>query len=168
MANKKCKVTIAELARKYKVSRQTLYTWKADGVNIYDNKAVKDYAENRNKKQVDTSEEKLLQSNTGLTIYEQIDRAESYQEARYLKMKLEAKTQAHKLDVEQGLYTKNSEIKENLIRIASAVKSSLLRYEYDLPPITEGLPASKIQKIIREKNNIILSMMYEMSEELYK
>ena len=103
-----------------------------------------------------------------VTIYEKIDKAKSYEEVRVLKMQQDAKLQAYKLEVEEGKHTKNSVIRENTIRIGSALKAALLRYENDLPPMCEGLNAAKIQKIVREKNNLILEMFFNLQSELYK
>jgi hypothetical protein len=177
MSKKKQKPTLQSIAKKHEVSRQTVHTWRKKGVDIYDDSDIEKFRKNQqcNPSTVTASRPSEIitfegseTDSTDSDIYKLIDQAQSYEEARFLKMKSDAKIQAHKYEVEIGNYTKNSEIRENILRIGSAVKAALLRYESDLPPMIAGLTESKIQKVVREKNNLILSMFSNLSKELYK
>lgn len=176
MKRKKRKPSLQSIADRHGISRQTLYKYRDNGVDIYDDEAIKQYRLNipgsiqatKPKFVKDPSLQPELELNDSKSIYEQIDKATNFEQARFLKMKSDAKIQAHKYEVEIGNYTKNSEIRENILRIGSAIKAALLRYESDLPPMLEGLTAAKVQKIIRQKNNHILSMFSNLSAELYK
>jgi hypothetical protein len=181
MASKKRKPSLQFIANKHGISRQTLYSYKEKGIDVYNDSEIEKHRANlsngipkakRPPKNVkwqssEDAQEELAFDFTG-DIYAQIDKACDYETARFLKMKSDAKIQAHKYEVEIGNYTKNSDIKENILRIGSAIKAALLRYESDLPPMTAGLTESKIQKIIRAKNNEILGMFSSLSKELYK
>lgn len=172
MGSKKRKPSLQSIAERHGVSRQTIYKYQNAGVDIYNDEAIRTYRLNIPGGSVPAQKDQSLQPELSIddsgNIYEQIDKAQSFEQARFLKMKSDAKLQAFKFDVEKGDYTKNSEIKENIIRIGSAIKAALLRYESDLPPMLAGLNEAKIQKVIRQKNNQILNMFSGLSKDLYK
>lgn len=172
MGSKKRKPSLQSIAERHGISRQTIYKYQKAGVDIYDDEAIKAYRLNipGGSVEKDPNLQPHLELDDSLSdnIYKQIDKAQSFEQARFLKMKSDAKLQAFKFEVEKGNYTKNSEIKENIIRIGSAIKAALLRYESDLPPMLAGLNEAKIQKVIRQKNNQILNMFSGLSKDLYK
>ena len=99
------------------------------------------------------------------SIYEQIDAAQNYDEARFIKTKIEARKQQHQLEITQGDYIKNSEVKEGAVRILSILKAGMQKLESDLPNKLYGLQASDIQKEIRAANEKLLTQFAELAKE---
>jgi hypothetical protein len=77
-------------------------------------------------------------------------------EAKFLKMKVDALNSARKYEVELGLYTSNELVREFGMKLGSLIKSMLNRYENDLPVALEGLSSSEIQVQVRDYNKSIL------------
>lgn len=125
------------------------------GINVYDEHEVANHARKGG-----------TMSHEGKgSIYEQIKNAKNFDEARFLKTKVEAQKQQHLLEVAQGNYIKNTEVKEATIRILSILKAGMQKLESDLPNKLYGLQAADIQKEIRSATQSLLTQFSEIAQE---
>ena len=150
------KMTHAELGDKYKVARETVSRWKAEGIDIYDERAVANHARK------DTGIQGELFPING-TLHEQLDAVANLKDAQFIKTKIEAKKHLHALEVSEGSHIRNSEVKESTIRILSILKAGMQKLESDLPNKLYGLDAADIQKEIRAATTSLLTQFNEIA-----
>ena len=148
-------MTQAQLSAHYGVSTKTIQRWKKDGINIYDEHEVGNHSRNSGS----------MSHSVGGTIYEQIANAKNFDEARFIKTKIEASKQQYLLEVAEGSYIKNSDVKEATIRILSILKAGMQKLESDLPNKLYGLTAADIQKEIRLSTESLLRQFSEIAQE---
>ena len=96
----------------------------------------------------------------------QVKAARTYNDARTLKVQIDALRSGYALEVEQNKYCSLAQIEDGMDGIASVVRNSIKRLEADLPPMLEGLPASSMQKIISEKVTNVIQTIYDEGERL--
>lgn len=142
-------VTQKEMARRVGVNKSVITKYKALGVDVTDEDAVRRHkAENKRGGQPNESYGDLRAEKLRLT-KAQADRAEL--EVRRLRRELVA--------VE--------EVRADLLRIGSTVKALILRLESDLPPTLHGLEPAEMQLRIRESVDKILSQLSEMASYMH-
>lgn len=178
------KPTHGHLAFIYKVSRQTISSWKKQGVNIYDAQDVAEHIKGlkrppetwRKAASVDVANnlddlnsidlddiegliadltKKVMASRDGAT-------------CRLFQAKIKSFREVIKLKVEAGESTPNSKIKEDMMRISSGINGAIRRLQADLPPLLEGLTAGQMSKEIENKGYEILEMLNDASSDLYR
>ncbi len=148
------KLTQAQLAKKYNVTRETVNKWKnLDKIDIYDEDVVASHSRKNS-----ASSHKVRGS-----IHEQIANAKNFDDARFIKTKIEAAKQQQQLEILQGDYIKNSEVKESTIRILSILKAGMQKLESDLPNKLYGLDAADIQKEIRAATTSLLTQFNQIA-----
>jgi len=149
-------MTHAQLGAHYNVSTKAIQRWKKKGVNVYDENEVANHSRSSTAISHDVSTS---------SIHEQIANATTYDQARFIKTKVEAAKAQHMLEVAEGLYIKNTEVKEATIRILSILKAGMQKLESDLPNKLYGLDAADIQKEIRAATNTLLTQFSEIAQE---
>jgi phage terminase Nu1 subunit (DNA packaging protein) len=97
----------------------------------------------------------------------QVKSARTYNDARTLKLQIEALRSGYALTVEQERYCSLKKVMDSMGMIAAGVRASIMRLEADLPPMLEGLSPSKMQKIIREKIDEVMTALSESSSEVW-
>jgi hypothetical protein len=98
----------------------------------------------------------------------QIKGARDIDQARFLKMKVDALHSMRKYEVECGKYTSNDEIKDQSIKLGNIIKAMLNKYENDLPVACEGLTPAEMQIKIKDFNRSILETYSETIKGLTK
>ena len=88
-------------------------------------------------------------------------------QAQTIKIQIDGLLNAYKLREAAGKYVARAKVEEDLIRIGAAVKGAVLRMEADLPPMLEGMTPAKMQKVIRQKVDEVLSTLSDASAEIW-
>lgn len=145
----------AQLSAEYGVSLKTIGRWKKEGIDVQDEHEVANHR----------TQGGSMSHDVHGSIHQQLADAKSYDEARFLKTKIEAFKHQHALEVSEGLHIKNSEVKEATIRILSILKAGMQKLESDLPNKLYGLDAADIQKEIRAATNTLLTQFSEIAQE---
>jgi phage terminase Nu1 subunit (DNA packaging protein) len=99
-------------------------------------------------------------------LIQQVKSARTYNDARTLKLQIEALRSGYALTVEQERYCSIPEILDAMTSIAASVRSAIMRMEADLPPMLEGMDAPAMQKTIRAKVDEIMLVIHEAGEKL--
>jgi hypothetical protein len=97
----------------------------------------------------------------------QVKAARTYNDARTLKVQIDALRGGYALEVEQERYISKSSVKEAFLRIISANKAMMMRLVADLPPMIEGASPAQCQKIIKQKVYEILGHLQNSEDKIY-
>lgn len=92
--------------------------------------------------------------------------ARTYNDARTLKVQIDALRSGYALEVEQNRYCSVAQIEDGMDGIASVVRNAIKRLEADLPPMLEGLDASSMRGVISEKVAAVIQIIYDEGERL--
>jgi phage terminase Nu1 subunit (DNA packaging protein) len=98
----------------------------------------------------------------------QVKAARTYNDARTLKVQIDALRAGYALEIDQGKHVARAIIEEALMRIGSAVKAAVLRMEADLPPMLEGATPAAMQRMIREKTDEVMTTLSDATSEVWK
>lgn len=139
-----------DYAARFNVDERTIRNWKKKGYNLDDPEKLEQQI----------GKQRHLPRN--------FEPATSLNSARIRKTNLECEKLHFQLEVERGKYTSNDKIRDDLIKIGSATKASLLRLENELPPILEGLTAEDMQIKIKEAVDSILGDLSKMVKKHYE
>jgi flagellar biosynthesis/type III secretory pathway protein FliH len=101
------------------------------------------------------------------TIISQLSAATDKHQAQTVKIQIDGLLNAYKLREAAGKYVAKAKVDEDLLRIGAAVKSAMKRMEADLPQMLEGMTASKIQTVIRDKVDEVLAMLADKTAEVW-
>ena len=96
----------------------------------------------------------------------QVKAARTYNDARTLKVQIDALRAGYALEVEQERYISMAQIEDGMDGIAAVVRNSIKRLEADLPPMLEGLDAAAMKKIISEKTVIVIQTIYDEGQRI--
>ena len=96
----------------------------------------------------------------------QVKAARTYNDARTLKVQIDALRAGYALEVEQERYCSLAQIEDGMDGIAAVVRNSIKRLEADLPPMLEGLDAAQMKRIISEKAALVIQTIYDEGERL--
>lgn len=99
-------------------------------------------------------------------LIQQVKSARTYNDARTLKLQIEALRSGYALTVEQERYCSIPEIMDAMTGIAATVRSAIMRMEADLPPMLEGMDAPTMQRTIRQKVDEIMQTIHEAGEKM--
>jgi hypothetical protein len=174
------KQTKVEVCKKHGITRDVLNSAQNAGVNIWNDDDLKKHlggrrhriAKDAKIKPETKQDQALLANETTEQSIEQIERLligsmdidniKIYHEKlKALKVGLQVRMQTREL-------LPAGEVKEDMIRIASAARSELLKFSNDFSPRLEGLTAAKIQSIIHEEMTRILTNLSNAQHKLYQ
>jgi phage terminase Nu1 subunit (DNA packaging protein) len=96
----------------------------------------------------------------------QVKAARTYNDARTLKVQIDALRAGYALEVEQERYCSMMQIEDGMDGIAAVVRNSIKRLEADLPPMLEGLDAAGMKRLISEKTAIVIQTIYDEGQQL--
>lgn len=96
----------------------------------------------------------------------QVKAARTYNDARTLKVQIDALRAGYALEVEQERYCSIMQIEDGLEGIAAVVRNALKRLEADLPPMLDGLDAAQMKGIISSKIAGVIQIIYDEGERL--
>ena len=99
-------------------------------------------------------------------LIQQVKSARTYNDARTLKLQIEALRSGFALTVEQERYCNMAEILDAMTGIAATVRAAIMRMEADLPPMLEGVTPAQAQLIIRAKVDEVMHVIHEAGEKL--
>jgi phage terminase Nu1 subunit (DNA packaging protein) len=145
----------------YKTSRNTFDLWKS----------VKGYITFLQKNKIDGAQN-IQRSETVGDAHEleelvrQVKAARTYNDARTLKVQIDALRSGYALEVEQNRYCSLAHIEDGMDAIASVVRNAIKRMEADLPPMLEGLDAAGMKRTIAEKSAQVIQIIYDEGERL--
>ncbi len=96
----------------------------------------------------------------------QVKAARTYNDARTLKVQIDALRAGYALETEQERYCSIAQIEDGMDGIAAVVRNSIKRLEADLPPMLEGLDAAQMKRIIGEKMAQVIQTIYDEGQRL--
>jgi hypothetical protein len=139
---------ISQLARDHGTSRETIRKLRTNGVSLADDKAVA---------------AGIACSRAAKLPPAPTDGVESLVEAKRRRAVAEADRAEILAKRESGSVIAVSDVEELMTRLGAEMRSRLLSWIGTLPPMLEGLDASRIQPIMREKITEILTAIHENS-----
>ncbi|MGA0900933.1 MAG: hypothetical protein ACO3SO_11065 [Luteolibacter sp.] len=96
----------------------------------------------------------------------QVKAARTYNDARTLKVQIDALRAGYALEVEQERHCSMMQIEDGMDGIAAVVRNAIKRLEADLPPMLEGLDAAKMKSIIGEKTAEVIQIIHDEGERI--
>jgi phage terminase Nu1 subunit (DNA packaging protein) len=96
----------------------------------------------------------------------QVKAARTYNDARTLKVQIDALRAGYSLETEQERYCSIAQIEDGMDGIAAVVRNSIKRLEADLPPMLEGLDAAQMKRIIGEKIAQVIQTIHDEGQRL--
>jgi len=162
------------------ISIQTLGNWERGGVDVWDDAQVKDkIARCRNLPKTLKDEWKpvpatpppsdpIESSDHTERLISELAHCTDKHDAQRIKTQIDGLVNAFKLREAAGSYVSKATVDESLMRIGAANKAALNRMENDLPPMLEGCQAPAMQKIIRDKTLEILTLLNDLTSEVWK
>jgi DNA-binding transcriptional regulator YiaG len=136
------KTTQADRAAKLGISVRTLREWEKAGVSETE---MRDRAARQK---------------------ERAGASSTMSEARLRKLRAEAELKELELAKQRGELISIAEVLEGISRIGAATRSAIMRMEADLPPMLEGLPAAKMQLVIRQMVDQVLGELSDQGSKL--
>jgi hypothetical protein len=172
------KKTLAEICVKNGISRDVLDAAKAAGVNVWNASELAEYLGNRRHRvpkdaklppapESGPSEEPEDPHEAIRNIESEIRRTRDHNDVKILADKLKALLTGVKIREEMGDLIPVGQVREAATRVCSAARSELLKLAADSAPKLEGLPASKIQAILRADISDILTRLSDETSSLY-
>lgn len=157
--------TIAEQAG---LSVAQLHAAKESGVNIYKDEELAEWKSQRRPRAGGAEE-------AGGDVFECLDdierailRAGSYNEAQKLKSQVQALKDLVNTKKAEGDLIPRAKVDERDTRIAAAVKSVLMKFCNEAPPMLEGLPADKVQKVLVKQMTGVLETLADDQQEFWR
>jgi len=99
-------------------------------------------------------------------LIQQVKSARTYNDARTLKLQIEALRSGYALTVEQDRYCTMAEISDAMVGVAASVRAAVMRMEADLPPMLEGMDAPAMQRAIRDKVDEVMQVIHDAGEKM--
>lgn len=186
--------TVSDRAREVGVSVRTLHAWKASGIDIFNDDDVRGHLGTLRMTPPNLTAAFTPQrapkptSAPASVVPEDFDPTEnnedgenpvidalvrrlqardiSYADARTIKMQVDGMRAAVQLQADMGKLISLQEVREVAMRIGAGVKAAIMRFQADLPPMLEGLPPAKMQKIIQEKGDEVLRWLSGETEAM--
>jgi phage terminase Nu1 subunit (DNA packaging protein) len=175
---KVAEVTTEQLCRLFDLTSMRISQMQRDGIihktgrNTYDLwKSIKGYISFLQRSKTEGASHIERSGLTGDAqeldqLVQQVKAARTYNDARTLKVQIDALRSGYALEVEQNRYCSLAQIEDGLDAIASVVRNAVKRMEADLPPMLEGLEASKMKSVISEKAAAVIQIIYDEGERL--
>ena len=174
--------TQTELAIKYQVNQPTISNLKKAGVDIYSQDEVRATILKQAKRPPAWSsgcpwdEKPEANPDTDIPV-EDLDmerlrrdllNAGDYDEARFIKTKLEGLKNFMQLSIIEGDHLPRSEVMSDHRRIAAGVSSGLDSLCHELPAVCEGLTAAQMKGKVKLKTDSIKRLLADETSELYQ
>ena len=140
-------INVPAIAREHGISRETLRAWRLEGVDLTDQAAVADRVSKMPGRDPDAT--------TG--------EGESLSEAKTRRARADADRAEIIARRESGSVIDVVAVEELMTQLGAELRSRLLSWIGVLPPMLEGLDASRIQAILREKVTELLASIHENS-----
>ena len=96
----------------------------------------------------------------------QVKAARTYNDARTLKVQIDALRAGYALECEQEKYCSMAVIEDGMDSIAAVVRNAIKRLEADLPPMLDGLDAASMKTIIAVKAAEVIQIIYDEGEHI--
>lgn len=177
------KLNQKQLAEKYQVDQSTVTRLKKAGVDIYNDDAVRDAIlaqPNRPKawisgcpwdeaKQPSEAFQEFIQGDTKANI-EALERqameAIDYNEARFIRTKIQSLKEILQLQILNGDYEHKDEVVSDFTKIGHALKASITAMQSDMPGMLEGLSAAQMKTKIKARGYQLMAelKMIEQNE----
>lgn len=154
---------MAGLAEEYGMSDDALRQYESEGVDIESPEAV---FHHRKQQQDDGKGNRTASTQTNVPSELAADL--TYDAQRTFKLWQENRLLDVRYQAEIGKYIPAVKVREDLIRIGSALKAGLMRMEAELPPLLDGMTPAKMQKTIRQHLDEILTRFSDATNELYQ
>lgn len=173
------KKTLAEICVKNGISRDILDAAKAAGVNVWNASELAEHLGNRRYRvakdaKLSTAPEPLALDEPEdpheaiRNIESEIRRTRDHNDVKILADKLKALLVGVKIREEMGDLIPVGQVREAATRVCSAARSELLKLAADSAPKLEGLPAAKIQAILRADISDILTRLSDETSGLFE
>jgi|694.fasta_scaffold07272_1 hypothetical protein len=163
------KRTIKDLLKLHGVTRDQLNAAKSNGVDIWNDEAVKtwlDTKRHRIKPGAEMSEE-VGATQTLAEIEEAIKRATNIDDVKILKEKVLALKGITAVQQETKELVPAGMVREAATSCFSVVRAELLKLTSDLPPQLSGLGETKIQKVLRENIIEVLERLSDAQSKIF-
>jgi phage terminase Nu1 subunit (DNA packaging protein) len=155
---------ISQLSRDgviFKTARNTFDLWKSvKGYITFLQKSKTEGAQNMERSGVTGDAQELAE------LVRQVKAARTYNDARTLKVQIDALRGGYALEIEQERYCSIAQIEDGMDGIAAVVRNSIKRLEADLPPMLEGLDAAGMKRIISEKTALVIQIIYDEGQRI--
>jgi hypothetical protein len=132
----KKRITKASICRKYGITAATLSAWELEGVDPYDDHAMRERNARKHKAGGEDIHAARLRKLTADANYSEL-------RGRELEGRL--------IDIQ--------EVEQAFTKLGAVAKSLLLRMQADLPPMLEGQSPSRMSVILGEAINAVLTQM---------
>jgi translation initiation factor 2 alpha subunit (eIF-2alpha) len=142
---------MAQLAIKYGVAYDVIRKAHAEGVDVYDENAMADRIAKRMPNTISTASGKVG----------------SLADVKIEKLRKETERLQLKIDAEKKRLVPIDQVRRDMVRIANAVRSELMRFAGDVPN-WEGLKAAEMQRRVDEKVEAMCTDLADAFGELYK
>ena len=96
----------------------------------------------------------------------QVKAARTYNDARTLKVQIDALRAGYALECEQEKYCSMAQIEDGMDSIAAVVRNAIKRLEADLPPMLDGLDPASMKTIIAVKAAEVIQIIYDEAEHI--
>ena len=169
-------MTNQERADQIGIARSKLQKWKADGVDIFDDDAVRDKIASLQKLPPNLNDQFIPRISAPdidpaeldiEAIIKSLGEADDKNTAQTIKLKIDGLFNAYKLREAAGKYVSRSTVEEALIRIGAAVKAAIMRMEADLPPMLDGMEPASMQTVIKGKVDEVLLTLSEETSKIW-
>ena len=153
------KRTIKDLLKLHGITRDQLDAAKSNGVDIWNDEALKTWSETRRHRIKPGAEisEDVGATQTLAEIEEAIKRATNIDDVKILKEKVLALKGIVSVQQETRQLVPTSEVREEIVRCVSAARAEMMKITSDLPPRISGLSESAIQKILVDEIKRLLT-----------
>ena len=177
-AAKVAQADTTQLCRLFNLTAARIGQLAKDGIiikterNKYDLwRSIKGYIEFLQRAKTEGAKDMERSSTTGdpqelQELVQQVKAARTYNDARTLKVQIDALRAGYALEVEQERYCSITQIEDAMDGIAAVVRNAIKRMEADLPPMLEGLDAAAMKRIVGEKSAEVIQLIFDEGERI--
>jgi transposase-like protein len=137
-------INVSAIARQHGVSRETIRVWKNEGLDLTDPSAVADRVSKMPGRDPDAT----------------VGEGESLAEAKTRRARADADRAELTAKREAGELVSLAQVEDAMSQLGAEMRSRLLSWIGVLPPMLEGLDASRIQAIMRSKVTELLESIH--------
>jgi hypothetical protein len=161
------------VAHKTGISVSALRLYQRNGVDIYDDDALREHVRKVGNRTRTLNLEWLgvgqAQENVDIeTLKNQLLHTIDRNEAQRLKTQIDGLLSAQKLEVLNASYISMIDVKEAFTKLGAIIRAGIMRMQADLPPALEGQSPSRMAKIIGEAAETLLNELSEREAELWQ
>jgi hypothetical protein len=107
------------------------------------------------------------QTDTGESLLERANRAETYDDARFCYTKARALKEARQLHILEGEYMSKENVQADFARLGYALRAGITAMSHDLAPALAGLDEVAVSKKVKIAGVNILKMLGDDASKLY-